>query len=67
MKQSGVGPKSFRDHEALHLFTEPKNVCIAKLERDCDVSWMPTTDLLSHRFRAVISRCPSYQWPINMK
>jgi len=30
MKQSGVGPESFRGEEALRFFTEPKNVCIAK-------------------------------------
>jgi hypothetical protein len=30
MKTSGVGPESFRGEEALHFFTEAKNVCIAK-------------------------------------
>ena len=30
MKPSSVGPESFRGTEALHFFTEPKNICIVK-------------------------------------
>jgi hypothetical protein len=30
MKPLIVGPESFRGTEALHFFTEAKNICIAK-------------------------------------